>query len=66
VVVADYLRQATRAQGLLVPSVAFLDDPSRWSCILFLEKLPARPEQFIRTATLERSFRVEPPASTGG
>jgi RES domain-containing protein len=64
--IADYLRQSTRAQGLLMPSVVFLDDPSRWSCILFLEKLPARPEQFIRAATLERIFRVEPPASTGG
>ena len=63
---ADYLRQATRAQGLLVPSVAFLDDPSRWSCILFLDKLPARPEQFIRAATLERVIRLEPPDPPGG
>jgi len=36
---ARFLRLTTSAEGLLVPSVAFLDDPSRWNLVLFLDKL---------------------------
>ena len=44
---ARFLRYTTQAQGLLVPSVAFLDQPDRWVLALFLEKLPADPRAFI-------------------
>lgn len=48
--VAGFLRQTTPAQALLVPSVAFLDDPGRFTLAVFLEKLPPDPAQFIRRA----------------
>ena len=44
---ARYLRYTTQTQGLLVPSVAFLDQLDRWVLVLFLEKLPADPRTFI-------------------
>ena len=37
---ADVIRNRTRAQAMLVPSVAFLDDASRWNLVVFLEKMP--------------------------
>jgi len=44
---ATFLRRTTAAQGLLVPSMAFLDNPARWNVVLFLEKLPADLGQVI-------------------
>lgn len=45
--VGVYLRRITDAQALLVPSVAMLDRLDRWNLVLFLDKLPADPRQFI-------------------
>ena len=56
---AEYLRRTTPAQALLVPSIAFLDDPARWLLVLFLDKLPADREVFIRGVRSEGTFRVE-------
>lgn len=47
---ARYVRYTTQAQGLLAPSVAFLDQLDRWALVLFLEKLPADPRAFIPVA----------------
>ena len=44
---AQFVRSTTAAQGILVPAMAFLDDPSRWCLVVFLEKLPADPAAFI-------------------
>lgn len=38
---AHFVRATTAAQALVVPSMAFLDDPARWCLVLFLDKLPA-------------------------
>lgn len=46
---AQFVRDTTAAQGILVPAMAFLDDPSRWCLVVFLEKLPADPAEFIST-----------------
>ena len=54
---AHFVRRTTPAQGLLVPSVAFLDDPSRWNLVLFLDKLPADTSSFMR-ATFYRTVRL--------
>jgi hypothetical protein len=43
---ATYIRRTTSAQALLVPPIAFLDQPDRWNLVLFLEKLPA-PADFV-------------------
>jgi hypothetical protein len=54
---AAFVRRTTAAEAVLVPSVAFLDDPDRWNVVLFLEKLPADLTSFI-TATPDGTFRV--------
>jgi RES domain-containing protein len=41
------VRHSTNAQGMLVPSVAFLDDMSRWNLVIFLEKVPASTSSWI-------------------
>ena len=58
--VAQFLRQTTAAQAILVPSMAFLDHRDRWIAALFLEKLPADPRQFLTTVRLEGRFQVSP------
>ncbi len=45
--VGGYLRRITDAQALLVPSVAMLDRLDHWNLVLFLDKLPADPRQFV-------------------
>jgi hypothetical protein len=44
---SPYLRETTSAQALLVPSIAFLDDMTRWNLVIFLDKLPADPTEWI-------------------
>jgi RES domain-containing protein len=44
---AEFLRHTTPAEALLVPSMAFLDDPSRWNLVLFLEKLPPDRSRYM-------------------
>jgi RES domain-containing protein len=56
---ARFLRLTTSAEGLLVPSVAFLDDPSRWNLVVFLDKLPADLTSYM-SATFYRTVRVSP------
>lgn len=56
---AEYLRRTTAAQALVVPSIAFLDDPTRWLLVVFLDKLPPEPEAFVRGVVSDGTFRVE-------
>lgn len=56
---ATFIRRTTSAEALLVPSVAFLDDPTRWNLVLFLEKLPTDLSTFIKV-TPAGTFRVTP------
>ena len=56
---ATFIRSTTEAEALLVPSVAFLDDPARWNLVLFLEKLPRDLREFI-TVTPKGTFRIAP------
>jgi RES domain-containing protein len=55
---ATFVRRTSPAEGLLVPSMAFLDDATRWNLVLFLEKLPSDLATFI-TAEYAGTFRVE-------
>lgn len=50
-------------QGILVPSVACLDQPKRGSLVFFLERLPADLQQFIPCHGRHGTFRVCPPDS---
>ena len=56
---ARYLRRTTSAEGLLVPSIAFLDEPARWNLVVFLDKLPADAAKFM-TARFYRTVRIIP------
>ena len=40
-IIGNKVRSSTDAKAMLVPSVAFLDDPTRWNLVVFLEKMPA-------------------------
>lgn len=57
---ARYLRTVTPAQAIIVPSAAFIDASDRWVLVLFLEKLPVDPTQFIRSADPDGIVRIEP------
>ncbi len=45
---AQAIREGSGAQAILVPSVAFLDDLTRWNLVVFLDKLPADPHVWIQ------------------
>ena len=55
---ATFIRRTSSAEALLVPSVGFLDDATRWNLVLFLEKLPPDLSTFIK-ATPVGTFRIE-------
>lgn len=44
---ARWIRNETTAQGMLVPSIAFLDDPTRWNLVVFLDRVPGNVQQWI-------------------
>jgi hypothetical protein len=44
---ASKLRKDTPAQAMLVPSVAFLDDFTRWNLVVFLEKVAGDTSSWI-------------------
>ena len=46
--------------GLLVPSVAHLDDPGRFNVVCFLENLPDTPRSFLPRARRRATVTVEP------
>jgi RES domain-containing protein len=58
--VATFFRDALRVQGLLVPSVAHLDDAARFNVVCFLENLPANPRGFLPRARRRSTVTVEP------
>lgn len=45
--VASRVRNETSAQAILVPSVAFLDDLTRWNLVVFLDKTPSNLSDWI-------------------
>lgn len=50
--IASETRAREQHDGLIVPSVAFLDDPSRWNVVVFVERL---------TCPLQRALAVQGP-----
>ena len=61
--VGTYLRRITHAQALLVPSVAMLDRLDRRKLVLFLDKLPPDPGEFI--SRVERTGTLQAPTGLG-
>ncbi len=46
--IAHSLRTTTAAQAMLVPSIAFLDDLTRWNLVVFVDKLPDDSSSWIQ------------------
>lgn len=44
---ARYLRELAGVEALLVPPIAFLDDPERWNAVLYLDRLGPDPSRFV-------------------
>jgi len=61
--VATFFRDSLPVQALLVPSVAFLDDPARFNVVCFLENLPDTPRSFLPRARRRSTVTVEPEVS---
>lgn len=57
--VAQFIRNTTPTQAILVPSIAFLDDLEQWCLVLFLEKLPQDPRLFLPTVEPDGYFQVD-------
>jgi RES domain-containing protein len=55
--VAGVVRRRSAAQGMFVPSMAFLDDPRRWVLVLFLDKLPLDPHRYLTVLDADTTFR---------
>jgi RES domain-containing protein len=60
---ADRARAAGVSEGLIVPSIAFLDDPARFNVVVFCEALDAPIEQQLRDATVLGEIRIEATSS---
>ncbi len=45
--IASVVRNTTSAQSIIVPSIAFVDDHSRWNLVVFLDKVPANTSEWI-------------------
>lgn len=47
--IARYARHGLRAEALLAPSVAFLDDQQRFVLVVFLEQLSSALDDYVRS-----------------
>lgn len=57
--VGTFFRDTLDVEGLLVPSVVHLDDPSRFNIVCFLENLPPTPRSFLPRARKRATVSVE-------
>jgi RES domain-containing protein len=57
---AAFLRRVVNVQAIFVPSVAFLDDPSRWVLVVFLENLSGSLESIVRSVERNGLLQVAP------
>jgi len=54
---AHFVRNTTEAQGMFVSCVPFIDQLERWCLVLFLDKLPAKPSEYISSVITEGPLR---------
>lgn len=55
---ANFIRNTTSTQAIIVPSVAFLDNLEQWCLVLFLEKLLPEPRKFLPSAEPDGFFQI--------
>lgn len=53
---AQFIRKTTQVEAIIVPSVVFLDQMDKWVLVVFLEKLPSEPYQFLPKAVEDGFF----------
>jgi RES domain-containing protein len=61
---AQFLRQTTPAQAILVPSMALFDQAERYTIVLFLDKLSTEPHTFITAVEPDGVFHFGDREST--
>jgi RES domain-containing protein len=62
--VATFFRDSLDLQAVLAPSVAHLDDATRFNVVCFLENLPDTPRSFLPRARRRSTVSVEPEAGS--
>lgn len=55
---ANFIRNTTLTQAIIVPSVAFLDNLEQWCLVLFLEKLLPDTRKFLPSVKFDGFFQV--------
>lgn len=55
---ANFIRNTTPTQAIVVPSVAFLDNLEQWCIVLFLEKLPPDSRKFLPSVEVDGFFQI--------
>jgi RES domain-containing protein len=56
---ASFLRRAAGIQGIFVPSVAFLDDPTRWVLVIFLETIDDGLDRIVHSVERDGLLRFD-------
>jgi RES domain-containing protein len=52
---AERIREESTAQAIIVPSIAFVDDLTRWNLVVFLKKVPADTKKWtVKTESIGR------------
>ncbi len=55
---ANFIRNTTSTQAIIVPSVAFLDNLEQWCLVLFLEKLLPEARKFLPSVESDGLFQI--------
>jgi len=55
---ANFIRNTTSTQAIIVPSIAFLDNLEQWCLVLFLEKLLPDTRKFLPSVEADGFFQI--------
>ncbi|PIG93415.1 RES domain-containing protein [Gloeocapsopsis sp. IPPAS B-1203] len=55
---ANFIRNTTSTQAIVVPSIAFLDNLEQWCLVLFLEKLLPETRKFLPSVAADGFFQI--------
>jgi len=55
---AKHLRTSTKTQAIIVPSLALMDDLSKWCLVVFLEKVDTGENGFVKDCRFHRRFKI--------
>ncbi|MBE9190673.1 RES domain-containing protein [Gloeocapsopsis crepidinum LEGE 06123] len=55
---ANFIRNTTSTQAIVVPSIAFLDNLEQWCLVVFLEKLLPETRNFLPSVEADGFFQI--------